>query len=323
MNKKILLIMLMIFTVNVNAETNYTEYSFEGYTLNKNYEGNPLYKYEDTILHYFYTESLSNIVYAPKDEIISKSPQIDIDDYIIESKQATSNDYNATHVVNLLKSTATLNEIVISNLSIEPDANITEIDIFYGDNIVSYRIDEQHNWLNDGDTTIGDKIEGEQIKLSFDQYYSPKILKLYITYSVNKKNIPTYSLEVGQNAFNFNNNEKEIKHLLVEFANSISFNNYKKSGNYIDSFSSDGILINYYTDILNYKHFDLSRSYYFYSDEEYIEGYKYNTAQDRMGYRLYKREIIEEKSTQTPTSNEKTSLEIEKMSNTSLDKIEE
>ena len=302
MKKKILLLGILFCTLNVSASPIYSDYNFIGYTLEP-LTSSENYTYESLNLHRYYSTRETNIVYARLDDEISMSPYIDMNDtikgtYYLGGRPRYS--YPKPKIYMKLKESYPINTInILDFYSYEFD--VYEIEVFYKNKKINYEIPDNYSFLNDGDIYNGRPILSESFKITLDDYYDIKDIKIIVHYYADMYLLDFFTIEyVNESGNNYlayirlDNYNSEYMTESLEFKVGDAYVNFLVENNIL--LMEDAI-----TNTLNtvfeyeyplYKHYNLEKVYYINSFEDEIEGYTYDEEEDILVYKVYAKEYL-------------------------------
>lgn len=284
--KKIILILALMTWYNVQAETLYTDYEFQGYT-EERLEDDELTKYEEVKINRFYELVEREITYNNMTEP-GVYDCVDLNDFII------SGGYTKNPVANLLN----LN-VLTAKYSTNYKFSTIRINGItnYEENIKKLEFYENFDFLN---TTIFQDEETQDLIITFEKDIQIEDINIYIEYQIEEDTLvnitpenltsePSDTMEVTLN--------KEGATLVMNFTDSSTHKDL------IDYNKLDPTTTNiprYYYVIIDYKHYNIEKVYYIDSELETIDGYLYDPEESYTKYKKYTREIISSSEPENP-----------------------
>lgn len=321
MKKKLLLLSLLMLSTNVYAMPIYSDYTFVGYS-DTITETNDLYKYEQVKLNKFYKMGETNIVYAPYEVKLDDSPYIDNTSTQVGAYfRRNRDDYGEYEHMEFFREDTNyrVQTIKFSQVALRKNL-LNEIEIFYKGNKLDYEINDDYQFLHDGEYDIGFNVAPDGFTINMDKPYNIQDLTIIFHYSIDLYNSISFYI-------NFVNADggKEIAHYMgldnlpglykqtkVSFIPKDDFIRILSDNNMIhpDFYNQVDLNTCYVYKSLLYKHYNIGKVYYIESEENMIDGYTYDENESVTKYKVYKREIIGEKD-ETEILNEKQSIQEE------------
>ena len=297
MKKILLLFLCFVLIKNVNAQTKYTEFYFDKYSLQIG-EENELIKYESVKINKFYELIETNITYREQ-STLNENELIDINDYREQKTYIKNRQYR---YINYFVNTIKLEEdIFASKITLEnfdsKNSYIREIEI--KNNKSAYKI-EEYDFLTDSNKDTGNKLNNVNIIINFEE---PELInELEILFTVASRNGEdlTFNLNIDDKTINdihYNMTYSENKNCILNFATTNELENILINN---DIYTKDELNFNekfsyiYYSTKL-YKHYYLEKNYIIESDLKTIDGLLFDEEESYMGYKVYKREKLQEK----------------------------
>ncbi len=275
--KKIILMLLLLISVDVNAEKKYTDYEFKEY-IEEKLEDDELHKYEEVKINKFYSTTETDVTYLntpSKDNY----QYIDTNDYYIEEKYTSFFpliSYSEGRISMEVVSYPT-DELVFMDVQ-NFNENIRNVEIFYDDRKL------------DAVTTFNQTSH----TVNFELLYLHHLSNLKIAITHNNKEDYKFLITL----INSYGGERITKEVTLKGNVTRTIINFK-SAEEMHKLADENNLqysntMNYYVEEKRfYKHYNLQKNYYIDSEEEAIEGYTYNPNESYTMYKVYERQIIE------------------------------
>jgi len=289
--RKIFILFILTLSINVYAESIYTDYEYIGYTFEKK-DNDELYKYESIVLNRYYKEIETGIEYLEKSDTTNK--KIDEKDYKIEEVQSETKPikykYNQ-HITIKGEDNYICNKLIIKLLSEYENLKIYEIEVFNQGEKMSVSSSDVPEMI-DQDINTFPKLLTDTFTINFKSlaYVDNLTIKIYF-----ENDSP---LSLNYYIHNTSGLLPIIKDLTLDNkADSIIINTlkYDKFIPFIETNNFEYDDIKYYYDYqkLYYKHYTPLKEYYVVSELSDINGYIYDKNESIAAFKIYRREKID------------------------------
>lgn len=270
---------MSLICTNVNAETQYTDYKFIGYTQERK-ENDEFYKYEQTKLNRFYKFVETNVQYVRESDPYNQK-YIDMSDCRMGDLISTNKNLpydNKTRVLTVkTESNFPTNRIELKKIS--NTSSIKKIEIYAKDTLIKSYEPQEINLPDIEITILETNLEELDIRFHYVSTANINLNVSIISDTDNKSLSRDITLESRYNRFSIN---------------ALYSENYD---NYIKDNSLMGQNESYYFKykVKKYRVYDLEKEYYIDSESTYFEDYVYDEEESYESYKIYKRDKLPDK----------------------------